>query len=203
MSGRRPLAVECGEDLEPDRGTWLAREIMYAGGENPTPVDCGACASDPRPRNCGGWAEPPPCCAAGAAHPCDGAVIATPDRERGKDYNHSLFAELVIAGLVGLRAVLGGAALRLRPLFAPLSPSGTGGSFFALDNVYYHGFNISVAFENSSGSGAGRFATRGCAPGNLCVWVDGALAATMLGLGPLNVTLPVALPVTLSVPTFG
>jgi hypothetical protein len=77
-----------GENIEPDKGFWMARQIMYRGGNHPTPVNCKACKSDPRPRNCGGHADLPACCEVGAKEPCDGKVLPTSDKDRGKDYNH-------------------------------------------------------------------------------------------------------------------
>ena len=95
-----------GENIEPDRGFWVAREIMYEGGSHPAHVNCSACARDPRPRNCGGWPTSPDCCKKGASNPCDGKIIGTPDRERGKDYDHSTFVDIVISGLLGFRPSL-------------------------------------------------------------------------------------------------
>merc|ERR1719472_432796 len=45
---------------------------------------------------------------------CDGKKLPTPDKDRGKDYNHSTFLDLIIEGLVGLRAALSN-LLVLRP----------------------------------------------------------------------------------------
>ena len=72
---------------------------------------------------------------------CDGKVIPTPDKDRGKDYNHSTFLDLIIAGLVGIRAAFG-AWLSVEPLADPATIS-----HFALDNVFYHGRNITVAWD--------------------------------------------------------
>ena len=80
-----------GENVEPDKGYWMARHIMYQGGQHPAPVNCAACRTDPRPRNCGGRTDLPPCCDAKGVDSCDGKVIPTPDKDRGKDYNHSTF----------------------------------------------------------------------------------------------------------------
>ena len=87
-----------GENVEPDKGYWMARQIMYRGGNHPQPVNCALCKSDPRPRNCGnfcpsgnktcpgptgGWDKlPNGCCNPGAKAPCDGKVIPTPDKVR-------------------------------------------------------------------------------------------------------------------------
>ena len=167
---------QVGENIEPDKGFWMARQIMYRGGNHPTPVNCASCKTDPRPRNCGGHAEPPPCCAAGAREPCDGKVLPTEDKDRGKDYNHSTFLDIIIAGLVGthpgprsnvavafaLTVRCGAASAGLRAAFGnllaiePLADRSI--SYFALDNVAYHGHNISVAFD----AAGKRYAKSGC-----------------------------------------
>ena len=85
----------------------MARQIMYRGGNDPRPVNCTACTQDPRPRNCGSYTTIPACCDPAARESCDGKIIPTPDAERGKDYNHSTFLDIIIAGLVGLRAMFG------------------------------------------------------------------------------------------------
>jgi hypothetical protein len=90
----------------------MARQIMHAGGNYHQKVNCALCKSDPRPRNCGnhcasgkqdpqcagpngGWpALPMGCCNPGAKQSCDGKSIATPDKDRGKDYNHSTFLDV-------------------------------------------------------------------------------------------------------------
>jgi hypothetical protein len=100
---------------------------------------------------------------------------ATDDKDRSVDYNHSTFADLVIAGLVGLRAMLG-SILRINPLASGLK-------YFALDNIFYHNHSVSVAFDED-----GSRNYTGCARG-LCVFVDGELRASSPSLGPLNVTL--------------
>ena len=63
------------------------------------------CVPRRRPRNCGSYvgvdALPNNCCAAdkaGGKDSCDGKVIPTPDKDRGKDYNHSSFMDIIIAG---------------------------------------------------------------------------------------------------------
>ena len=65
----------------------------------------------------------------GSAANCDGKKLPTADKDRGKDYNHSTFLDLIIEGLVGLRASLAG-LLVLQPL-ADAAALAT----FALDNV--------------------------------------------------------------------
>ena len=69
-------------------------------------------------------------------------------RERGKDYNHSTFCDLVITGLCGLR-----------PRFAdgvdvkPLAP--TAWDWWCLDGVRYHGRTLTILFDRD-GSRYGR-----------------------------------------------
>eukprot|EP01051_Picozoa_sp_SAG22_P033856 SAG22_NODE_15045_length_358_cov_1.196911_1_plen_119_part_11 len=106
---------------------------MYEGAGSP-PLKCAACKTDPRAGNCGGRTYVPSCCSASPS--CDGKVLPTDDRERGKDYNHSSFIDLIISGLVGLRALLhdSGAATAVFLTVSPLAdPSLT--QHFALDNV--------------------------------------------------------------------
>jgi hypothetical protein len=63
-------------------------------------------------------------------------------RERGKDYNHSTFCDLVISGLVGLRA---------RPddvvEVNPLAPADW--EFFCLDHVRYHGRWLTILWDRT------------------------------------------------------
>ena len=64
-------------------------------------------------------------------------------RERGKDYNHSSYCDLVITGLVGLRP-------RTDDVIEvnPLVPDGTWG-YFCLDNVAYHGRTLTILWDNT------------------------------------------------------
>ena len=108
---------------------------------------------------------------------CDGRNdVATPDKDRGKDYNHSSFLDIIIAGLIGLRAAFGG-VLTLAPLADETI------DYFALDNLLYHGHNLTIAFDRA----ATRYAASGCK--GLCVWVDGNKVAEAAGLAPINITL--------------
>ncbi len=63
--------------------------------------------------------------------------------ERGKDYNHSTFCDLVITGLVGLRP---------RPddiiEVNPLVPEGTW-DYFCLDGVRYHGRTLTILYDRT------------------------------------------------------
>ena len=42
-----------GENIEPDHGYWVARQLMYEGAGSP-PIKCDACKADPRAANCAG-----------------------------------------------------------------------------------------------------------------------------------------------------
>jgi hypothetical protein len=66
-----------------------------------------------------------------------------PNKERGRDYNHSAYADLVITGLVGLRP-------RIDHLVEvnPLVPEG-GLSYFCLDKVAYHGTDLTIFYDRT------------------------------------------------------
>lgn len=61
-------------------------------------------------------------------------------RERGKDYNHSTFCDLVIAGLCGFRPQRDGS---LAP--KPLAPAEW--DWWCLDGVRYHGRDVTLLFD--------------------------------------------------------
>ncbi|ULQ53254.1 MGH1-like glycoside hydrolase domain-containing protein [Flavihumibacter fluvii] len=65
--------------------------------------------------------------------------------ERGKDYNHSSFCDLVISGLVGLRPALGD-----RLVVNPLIPGNSWG-YFCLDNIAYHGKLLTILYDKTGG----------------------------------------------------
>eukprot|EP01052_Picozoa_sp_SAG31_P059030 SAG31_NODE_18367_length_639_cov_0.659259_1_plen_175_part_01 len=54
-------------------------------------------------RTCGGRQYVPPCCSYPKIRNCDGTVLPNIDKDRGKDYMHSSFIDIVISGLVGIR----------------------------------------------------------------------------------------------------
>jgi len=63
--------------------------------------------------------------------------------ERGKDYNHSTYCDLVISGLIGLRPSLG-KTVEVNPLV----PDGTW-DYFCLDNVRYHGHTLTIVYDRT------------------------------------------------------
>ena len=63
--------------------------------------------------------------------------------ERGKDYNHSTFCDLVISGLVGLRP-RADETIEVNPLV----PEDTW-DYFCLDQVWYHGHWLTILYDRS------------------------------------------------------
>jgi hypothetical protein len=63
--------------------------------------------------------------------------------ERGKDYNHSSFCDLIITGLVGLRP-------RADDVVEvnPLVPEGRW-DWFCLDKVFYHGRTLTILWDKT------------------------------------------------------
>ena len=96
--------------------------------------------------------------------------------ERGKDYNHSTFCDLVISGLIGLRPR---AAEKVE--VNPLIPVGAW-EYFCLDNVLYHGRTLTILFDKT-----GERYKRG--PG-LRVLADGREIAASATLGRISGELP-------------
>jgi hypothetical protein len=112
----------------------------------------------------------------------DSSVTRDPDRalnsqellirEKGKDYLHSTFCDLIITGLVGLRP---------RPdhvvELQPLLPAAKW-AYFCLDRVKYRGWTLTVVWDQSGkkyGKGQG-----------LLLFVDGRLEARSATLEPLK-----------------
>ena len=96
--------------------------------------------------------------------------------ERGKDYNHSTFCDLVITGLVGLRP-RADHVLEVNPLV----PEGTW-DYFCLDRVLYHGRMITIRYDR-----AGKRYNQGQ---GLQVWVDGKRVARSGSLQRVSAKLP-------------
>ncbi|HUT57498.1 MAG TPA: glycosyl hydrolase family 65 protein, partial [Phycisphaerae bacterium] len=62
-------------------------------------------------------------------------------KERGKDYNHSSYCDLIISGLVGLRPRADDTVEA-----NPLVPDGRW-DWFCLDNVWYHGRILTIVWD--------------------------------------------------------
>jgi predicted GH43/DUF377 family glycosyl hydrolase len=95
--------------------------------------------------------------------------------ERGKDYNHSTYCDLVISGLVGLRP---------RPdeivEVNPLAPSTW--DYFCLDQIRYHGHWLTILWDKT-----GEHYQKGK---GLRVWADGNEIAAAISLQRLTASLP-------------
>jgi hypothetical protein len=96
--------------------------------------------------------------------------------ERGKDYNHSTYCDLIISGLVGLRP---------RPddvvEVNPLLPADTW-DWFCLDGIHYHGRTLTIVWDKTGkkyGFGKG-----------LRIFADGKEIGMVEELGKLIVPLP-------------
>ena len=85
------------EDLNPDTGEWIARDILISQHAQP--------------------------------------------ENRGRYYNHSGFADLIITGLIGLRPSAGNEVI-----VHPLLPPGTW-SYFALSGLPYHGHLLTIFYD--------------------------------------------------------
>ncbi|KOV83868.1 discoidin domain-containing protein [Nocardia sp. NRRL S-836] len=99
-----------------------------------------------------------------------------------EDYNHSTFNDNVLSGLLGIRPQLGDAVS-----IAPLVPDGW--SHFAVENLPYHGHNLTVVWDRDGtryGKGTG-----------LRVWLDGKLTHTQPTLVPARLTIPPRAPAEL------
>jgi len=131
------------EDLNPDTGEWIAREILLKRGV----------------------------------------------KDRGKDYNHSTFCDLVISGLGGVQPQYDD-----RIVVNPLIPEGVW-DYFCLDNVPYHGRTITILYDRTGeryGKGAG-----------LRVFADGKEVVTSENLGRVEGPLPPVAPSTAPSETTG
>ena len=63
--------------------------------------------------------------------------------ERGKDYNHSTYCDLIISGLIGIRPQEDDVLI-----VNPLLPDGAW-DYFCLENLQYHGKNITVLYDKT------------------------------------------------------
>lgn len=99
-----------------------------------------------------------------------------PDVDRGRDYNHSTFCDLVISGLAGIRANME-ETLTIHPLFTAEQMS-----YFCADGILYHGHSLSVLWDQ-----AGEQYHKGK---GLLVFCDGIQVASASRLSELVIDLP-------------
>ena len=97
-------------------------------------------------------------------------------RNRGRYYNHSGFADLIITGLIGLRPEAGNDVV-----VHPLLPPGTW-SYFALEGLPYHGHLLTILYD--------RDGTRYHRGAGFQIRCDGAVIARAKTLQDLHGTLP-------------
>ena len=96
--------------------------------------------------------------------------------ERGKDYNHSSFCDLVISGLMGLQPRADG-ELRIRPLIPDRE-----WDWCRLENIRYHGHLLTIQWDRDGsryGKGAG-----------FRVFADGKLIGSSDRIDDLTLKLP-------------
>jgi hypothetical protein len=96
--------------------------------------------------------------------------------ERGKDYNHSAYCDLIITGLVGLRPQAGDTVV-VNPLVPPEA-----WDYFCLDGVPYHGRWLTILWDRT-----GERYQKGK---GLRVFADGSEIAASVTLGRITGTLP-------------
>jgi len=65
--------------------------------------------------------------------------------ERGKDYNHSTYCDLIISGLIGLRP-RPDATIEVNPLL-----SSGAWDYFCLDQIPYHGRSLTILYDKTGG----------------------------------------------------
>ncbi|MHB8524047.1 MAG: MGH1-like glycoside hydrolase domain-containing protein [Limisphaerales bacterium] len=99
-----------------------------------------------------------------------------PPKDRGKDYNHSAFCDLIITGLVGLRPRADN-VVELNPLV----PADTW-DYFCLDDVAYHGHRLTILYDRT-----GQHYHRGR---GLRVFADGRQIARAAGIERVTGQLP-------------
>lgn len=100
-------------------------------------------------------------------------ALNRPDKDRGKDYNHSAFADLLITGLIGLQPRSDN-----RLVIDPLLPADQW-SYFRLTNIPYRGKLLTIEYDRDGSrykQGIG-----------LSVWADGQLLGRRATLERINV----------------
>ena len=109
--------------------------------------------------------------------------------ERSQHYNHSQYDNLIISGLCGIRPGED-SKLVVNPMVPAYSATDTNSlSYFALDNVLYHGHELTIVYD-ATGSRYGRGT-------GLSIWVDGVkkVDAVPLGVQTVDVGAPIAVAV--------
>ena len=105
----------------------------------------------------------------------DGAASAEKGQERGKDYNHSTYCDLIINGLLGLRPQGND-----RLMVAPLIPDDW--DYFCIDHIRYHDRKLAIVYDKT-----GQKYRRGK---GLILYCDGKKIASRETLSRIEVGLP-------------
>ena len=105
-----------------------------------------------------------------------GAWLLEDEVDRGNDYNHSAFCDLVITGLIGMRP-RDDDVIEINPLV----PNGEW-EYFCLDNLCYRGHRLTILYD-ADGKRYGRGK-------GLQIIIDGRRSGTARQLGRLTVDLP-------------
>lgn len=105
--------------------------------------------------------------------------LKQPPPNRGRYYNHSGFADLIITGLIGVRPAAGNQFI-VHPLVS------SQWQWFALDGLPYHGHLLTVFYDKKG--------TRYHRGAGFHVWCDGKEVASAASLSPLTVQLPTEQP---------
>ena len=108
----------------------------------------------------------------------DGHWLHIKDLERGRDYNHSTFCDLVISGLVGIHP-RDDSTVEVRPLVPTAGPNAW--DYFCVDNVLYHGKSLSIVWDKT-----GQHYQKGA---GLAIFENGREIARRGDLGSLTGTL--------------
>ena len=100
------------------------------------------------------------------------------DVDRGRDYNHSTFCDLVLSGLAGIR-VNDENVLEIHPLFAEHQLD-----YFCADGIFYHGNDITVLWD--------RTGERYSLGKGFQVWCNGIRASSSDHLKQIQISLPLS-----------
>ncbi len=93
-------------------------------------------------------------------------------RERGKDYNHSCFCDLIISGLVGIRPSAD-SEIQINPLIPEKA-----WDWFCLDNILYHGKDLTVLWDKNG--------TKYSKGKGFHIFIDGVRAASSTTLSKIS-----------------
>lgn len=115
--------------------------------------------------------------------PDKGGAIVNID-QRSENYNHSEYNDLIITGMCGIRPAEGDVVV-INPLIDASKTNENPISYFCLENVLYHGHNLTVLYDKTG--------TRYHLGAGLSVYVDGRPVLKSAALGKHQIKLPAAI----------